>query len=811
MEGNVIITCYTGNYNLLKFYYMITKKQLLLSVLFVMGIGYFPFISAQSQEKTVKQQDEEIKEYLDYFMKVNPNTVTTKNGNTVKLIKPEGVDPFTSFGGDAGNLKSWELYYRLKGNKMSQEGKNKKSGTRKSAIIQEKEQPGENTNDSIDKAEVIPNFGTSSSMMREVKVQGVLSEIGIDTLNVIPFVESEDNGVLSLSDSIPNLAPGEVIKVNSEFKNILKGADQELSGDIDVYNFFFEGGSKYPIKINVDGTEAFGLFALLYDENDRFLDVFSVGSELDLLFQIEQSQGFKLALLDVATFETIFLTDPDRVFPLGTEASYEILIERSDNLDKDSYQVNLKKGDVFGVSGTSEFVFGLDLFKSNADLAIGTDSYGIVPEEESPLPTEGFRGFHYVIPEDGAYILSVRSGFGTYELNFGVARPGLEEANGLSQQVIFVNMAGASISLEEFFEVDIPDDAEEVVFEPLSFFMDRWSLDSLRQTTPLASKITDIVTKKLSTELTNLGINPNTDVTIISDFGQPFLRDRILGFLDRANVPYSRLIVGGTIEGVGIRTIGLASTIDIGNFDVTNNGFILLDEISDTNPSNNLSINNVPIAEGVEKIDLVATVVGNITAHEAGHFIGNWHCNTRNDVLTIMDEGNPLISRFAGVLEDGSFGDDNTIELSFTKDQYSLVENFSGLDETDVNTSFGLTTAADINKGATLTEQSLAALEKEIMNSLFGLVSSDMISYPNPVQSSGISRLMVSPELSGYANIALYDVQGRKITEIFTGNIEAGELLELDVDFTKFNLKSGSYFYKMVSEEGEQTHSLIVK
>jgi hypothetical protein len=66
--------------------------------------------------------------------------------------------------------------------------------------------------------------------------------------------------------------------------------------------------------------------------------------------------------------------------------------------------------------------------------------------------------------------------------------------------------------------------------------------------------------------------------------------------------------------------VGIAESNDFGNFDKDDSGLVLLDLLS--KPSGSGSLNSVTLTPGASKIDLVATALGNIASHEAGHLFG---------------------------------------------------------------------------------------------------------------------------------------------------------------------------------------------
>ena len=103
----------------------------------------------------------------------------------------------------------------------------------------------------------------------------------------------------------------------------------------------------------------------------------------------------------------------------------------------------------------------------------------------------------------------------------------------------------------------------------------------------------------------------------------------------------SRVIVGGTIPELGIATIGIAESIDPGNFATGETAVVLLDLLSGPSFDPN-SLNQFLLAGGATIVDLVGIGVGNIVAHEAGHFFANFHTDNFNATPNIMDQGGNL-------------------------------------------------------------------------------------------------------------------------------------------------------------------------
>ena len=148
-------------------------------------------------------------------------------------------------------------------------------------------------------------------------------------------------------------------------------------------------------------------------------------------------------------------------------------------------------------------------------------------------------------------------------------------------------------------------------------------------------------------DLEAIGGNPRFDIDIRNS------RDDV----EPTGPLVSKIVVGGTIEESGIPTVGIASSIDVGNFETEEVALVLLDLRSAAPDSDlfipGLSINDFPLAPGTSIIDAIGVGVGNVTAHEAGHFLANWHTDQFNPDANIMDQGGNFPNTF-GVGPTGS-------------------------------------------------------------------------------------------------------------------------------------------------------------
>ena len=117
---------------------------------------------------------------------------------------------------------------------------------------------------------------------------------------------------------------------------------------------------------------------------------------------------------------------------------------------------------------------------------------------------------------------------------------------------------------------------------------------------------------------------------------------------------------------------------------------MLLDSLSE--PGNRrkapYSLNSYP-GPGANKLSFVAQGLGNVTSHEVGHMIGNWHTDNANGQRSLMDAGGNFAQMF-GVGPDRIGGTADDLDVDFTKDTYDLWERFIGREDTTARSAFGM-------------------------------------------------------------------------------------------------------------------------
>jgi hypothetical protein len=147
----------------------------------------------------------------------------------------------------------------------------------------------------------------------------------------------------------------------------------------------------------------------------------------------------------------------------------------------------------------------------------------------------------------------------------------------------------------------------------------------------------------------------------------------------------------GTIDESGVSTIGIAQSIDPGNFDTEESALVLLDLLSDPGgPDVPYSLNTY-MTSASDRIAFVGQAVGNVTAHEAGHFFGNWHTDNSSPRVNLMDAGGENFQNLFGVGPDQVGGTADDVDVDFGDDAFEPEEGFVGIEDTLGRIVFGVT------------------------------------------------------------------------------------------------------------------------
>ena len=352
--------------------------------------------------------------------------------------------------------------------------------------------------------------------------------------------------------------------------------------------------------------------------------------------------------------------------------------------DVDTFAFDLRAGDIldiatYGAAGAYTVLNDVGNFWYGVD---GPQSFGY--PADSPLQNQGLASFAQVVPEDGRYYLSLAptTTEGNYTVGLRVYRPLAETLPIGSRQIIYIDLDGGFYP-RSVFDSSIPP-APGVVRIP-----------GLRESLPLLginqlddasyNRIIDLTvaeTQRMFGELGNRGTNGDYDRTgIPGDFGVTVLNSR--DHVDPGFNPLvTRVILGGTTDDIEIDTIGISSTLDIGNFSMDDIVIGALDGVLDI-------VTTAPIGPNASIVEAIGDFLAFLTAHEAGHSFGMRHTTSdtqpqkTGSPLNIMDEGpGSDIEDTIGIGPDGIFGTIDDVNVDFEDDVFSLNEGLDGFNFT---------------------------------------------------------------------------------------------------------------------------------
>lgn len=553
-------------------------------------------------------------------------------------------------------------------------------------------------------AELIAGFGTGTGDVPEVDVAGFLANVATPQL-FFPFFE--DDGSINLANNT-GLESGEQIEIrNATIGNGPYGTGGSAgtdSGDFDFYRVAnVVAGDRLSVYVE-DATQFNGLdpsAAIYGSDGTLYVSDRDGGFRFDSFidFVAPTDGDYYIMVTSDATGAPLDPTDSSsgRGVGAGTraEGNYNLTIGLNAT-DIDYYAVELEAGDILGANvygaGQTLSIYSptyVEMFSSSRFLA---DLY----PEDSPLPGDGNASASIVAPVSGTYYVSVTGDRGLYDLQLRAFRPELETqmAGPESVQIIYVDFDGADVAPSTF---DSNLSSDPVTLSPLTAFMSNWGLDPSDKV--VVDEVIDAILEQIKDNFDQIrtdGNNGDFDTTTNpGDYDFQIMNSR-----DDADVwgmeNVSRIIIGGTIAELGIGTIGIAESIDVGNFDTSEDSVVLLDLLSSTDPSDPNSLNNILRDFDNTKAELIGRAVGNIASHEAGHFFGLFH--TSNSSLTpsqLIDVGGNL-SNIIGLGDDGFFGTDDDVPVMWGTD--ALIGSFNGLQDSINTLAFGLSTGADYGR-----------------------------------------------------------------------------------------------------------------
>jgi hypothetical protein len=590
----------------------------------------------------------------------------------LKVIEPTSPNPYLSF--LPVDVKPDKAYWRAWMRAKAIERRAVHTQTIGGPASEESE-----PNDSVGTGNALTSFGSGPEQTPSADVSGNFPPPSAATA-IASF--EEDDGAIPLANDV-RLSAGQRVTVMAQIGDGPHGVFGTANGDFDFYAISgVTAGQIITAQINTPpDIQVLDSFLALWNGDGNLLatndDDFSRAFSLDS-FLLYTAPADGTYYISVGSIEATVPTDPfDSSTGSGivAEGPYELAFGL-DAYDVDVFTVMLNAGDILNVNGLGAITHVSLLDAAGVELITSNFDYTPILPAGAPFSGGGNPALLYLIHQSGTYgvrVTSHRAGYYLAELR--TARPPLETAEPGVKQVLFIDFDGAVADLSRVTgELGI-----RRFLSPLRAFLGNWGLEPSDEDAVI-DVVLAVVEENLHTDILANGDNPRFDMEIRNsrDHDDPFGEPHV-----------SRVIVGGTIAEFGMSTIGIAESIDVGNFDTTETAFVLLDILSDTTGEERSSINQFSVEPSASLIDLIGVAVGNIVAHEAGHLFGNFHTEPSNASGNIMDRGGHPANTF-GVGPDNIFGTEDDVDVDFGLDSYAQEEGLVGLEHTLNVIAFGL-------------------------------------------------------------------------------------------------------------------------
>ncbi|MEQ4300522.1 PPC domain-containing protein [Plantactinospora sp. B6F1] len=582
--------------------------------------------------------------------------------------QPAGPNPFLALLPDPAKADyvGWKNWLAKQGNQRAGLRAQQRAAAAAPVVADEEEPTGvRGGNDTPATAQRITGFGTGARDNPRLRILGTLSPERVDATEIAP--NPEDDGAIPLAGETGVGATEQAVTTSATIGDGPHGSAGSGSGDFDFYQLTGTAGRTLTVDIDTP-TGDLDPVVLLYDAEGSLVglnDDTPEGLDSLLVHRFDADGTYYVAVIG-------FPAAPGDPFDsasgggAGSEGPYRVTISTAEQ-DSDFFAVRLRPGDVLGASveGSAAQITVYDPDHREVH-GSDQDASALYPPN-SPLPGGGNAVTEHVADRAGWHYVGVTLGDGMYDITVEAYRPGQQP-----RQTLFLDFDGARINTAIFGGPGVR------TLSPMRAFLGRWGLTADDEDAVIDAIVAE-VRENLRRDMIESGLNQRFDIRILNsrDHADPF---------GQANV--SRIIVGGSIQESGVPTIGVAQFIDPGNFGTQDSALVLLDVLSD--PAGDEASLNTYLTPDSDRIGFVGRAVGNVTAHEAGHFFGNWHVDQFNDQANLMDQGGNFPLLF-GVGPDGVGGTADDPDVDFGEDTFNPGEGFTGVENTLGRIAFGVT------------------------------------------------------------------------------------------------------------------------
>ena len=404
------------------------------------------------------------------------------------------------------------------------------------------------------------------------------------------------------------------------------------------------------------------------------------------------AEGVSNAVLNVVEVEPNNTRFAPQYLNFGASGSKSNIVNITGNArvlgDTDFYSFDLNKGDIIDarLNSTALTTRVLALYSpTGQELMLATgDNLLAAPNSTTPRFTDGAVNLTYVVDAPGRYQLRVGDQIGSYALNLRGYRPRSEATPVGTIPILLLDFDGGLFNPQL---INAPLNVGRLT--PISN-----ELGTIGLTAADTPRVIDEITNRVQVKFNRVG----TTGTNGYFFGTGNPGDFSVWVTNTKDHPeligvpgVTRILVGAndaTDFGFPAGVLGVAQSVDVGNFDLSENAIVLVGQTL-------IDAAAGPISGTSTALQLFAELTAMVIAHEAGHTYGGVHQDPTNNVFGIMDQFyDPVISGGFGI--DGIFGNADDTPLQFTKDAFAPTLGMifgGGVSDTIANMAFGLSTS----------------------------------------------------------------------------------------------------------------------
>ena len=602
--------------------------------------------------------------------------------------KPAGPNPFLADlpPGAQVDYQGWRNYLksqasskaaaRLKALKATKAGA--ALAATPAVVVDEDELDGTyGANDVPVNAQRVTGFGTGAGQYSKIRVLGSLDNETVTATTVPP--KAEDDGAIPLAgdSGVEGIRAGAAI--SSQIGDGPHGRQTgDGSNDFDYFKITVPAGKLITVT-TATPTGPLDTYLRLYAADGTLVasndDSTGLDSQIkyrataagDYYAMVAAYGGLPADPFDSASGTGIGDTTPP------TEGPYQLTItSTSGGVDSDFFAVKLKPGDVIGASvkGSPTYLTVYDTVPREVHGSDQDASY-IYPMA-SPLPAGGTAVTDYVATKAGWHYVGVTGGSGAYDITVEAYRPVLQGAKPV--QTLYLDFDGARVNTGVFGG---PGNRDLTAFPA---FLTSWGLTRADEDAVIDAVVAG-VTENIKQDMIASGLNSRFKLKVLNSKDDP-------DPWGQANV--SRIVVGGTIAESGVDTIGIAQSIDPGNFETEETALVLLDVLSAPATDSPASLNRY-LTPASDRIAFLGHALGNVIAHEGGHFFGDFHTDNADAQPNVMDAGGSGFATLFGVGPDGVGGTADDVDVDFGDSAFLPAEGFKGTEDTLGRIAFGVT------------------------------------------------------------------------------------------------------------------------